>query len=132
MLEEALSLHRGVQGVTPVLQGDAVPGPVTSQPCGTAGSPRGGTPQHPRGAPGPPPCTCPVALVAAAPLVPAEDAGVVGAEHTGVVAARLAQGREPLVQLVDTLRGWGQSEGPRAVTPPGPCPRCPRRTLHCR
>lgn len=42
VLEEALSLHRGVQGVTPVLQGDAVPGPVTSQPWGTAVSPHGG------------------------------------------------------------------------------------------
>lgn len=42
VLEEALSLHRGLQGVTPVLQGDAVPGPVTSQPWGTAVSPHGG------------------------------------------------------------------------------------------
>lgn len=120
MLEEALSLHRGVQGVTPVLQGDAVPGPVTSQPWGTAVSPHGGHCPAPPRAPGPPPRTCPVPLVAAAPLVPAEDAGVVRAEHSGVVPARLAQGRQPLVQLVDTLRGWGQSGGPRAVTPRGP------------
>lgn len=55
------------------------------------------------------PRTRPVLLVAAGPLVPPEDAGVVGAEQLGVVAAHLAQGGQPLVQLVDALpqgTGW--------------------------
>lgn len=37
VLEEALCLCVGIQGVTPVLQGDTVPGPVAPQPCGTEG-----------------------------------------------------------------------------------------------
>lgn len=68
----------------------------------------------PEGVPGALPSTCPLLLVTAAPLVPAEDAGVVGTEHAGVVDADLAQGRQPLVQLVDALRG-DDSQG--AVTP---------------
>lgn len=117
MVEEALSLRRRVQGVAPLLQGDAMPGPVAARPYGTAGSRWRGrgwgrdTPPL-----GPLPATCPLLLVAAAPLVPAEDAGVVGAEHSGVVAAHLAQCRQPLVQLVDALGRGGQTlrgGGPR-------------------
>lgn len=51
--------------------------------------------------------TCLVPLVAAAPLVSTEDARVVGAQQAGVVDADLAQGRQPLVQLVYTLQGMG-------------------------
>lgn len=37
VVEEALGLRRGVQGVAPLLQGDAMAGPVAARPCGRAG-----------------------------------------------------------------------------------------------
>lgn len=48
--------------------------------------------------------TCFVLLVAATPLVPAKDAWVVGAQHPSVVHADFPQGRQPLVELIDTLK----------------------------
>lgn len=107
VLEEALRLHVGLQRIAPVLQGDAVPGLPTSRPCGTEGLKTVGTTSPP---PPPPPRvsaprTRPVLLVAAAPLVPAEDAGVVGVQQLRVIATHLPQGGQPLVQLIDALRG---------------------------
>lgn len=107
MLEEALRLHVGLQRITPVLQGDAVPCPAAPWPCGTEGLKMVRTPlhhpasRHLR--------TRPVLLVAAAPFVPPEDTGVVGVQQLRVVATHLSQGRQPLVQLIDALqwcRAW--------------------------
>lgn len=48
VVEEALGLRGGVQGVTPFLQRDTVVGPVTARSCGTTGlTVAGGTPGAP-------------------------------------------------------------------------------------